>query len=136
MIPKTIPIDVTTQPEEFGTHPSLTYKFDFTNKRIIGKIDGPESLIQAIKKILYTNKYSALIYDWYYGNEIYRLLGMSYDYVQAEAPRMIEEALLVDDRIHYISDFSFTQNSLDSLSISFYIHTIYGNLPYTWEVPV
>ena len=134
MIPETLNSDNLIDIDEFESPPSLTYRLDFTNRRIIGKVDGKEAVMQFIKKVLDTRKYSYEIYDWYYGNELLGLVGMSYDYFSVEAPRMIEEALLVDDRITYIDSWSFTRLSVDSMEISFLVHTIYGDIKYTEEV--
>ena len=134
MIPETLNSDNLIDIDEFESSPSLTYRLDFTNRRIIGKIDDKEAVMQFIKKVLDTNKYAYEIYDWYYGNELLELVGMSYDYISVEAPRIVEEALLVDDRITYIDSWSFTRLSVDSMEISFLVHTIYGDIKYTEEV--
>ena len=134
MIPETLNSDNLIDIDEFESPPSLTYRLDFTNRRIIGKVDGKEAVMQFIKKVLDNRKYAYEIYDWYYGNELLGLVGMSYDYFSVEAPRIVEEALLVDDRITYIDSWSFTRLSLDSMEISFLVHTIYGDIKYTEEV--
>jgi hypothetical protein len=134
MIPETLNSDNLIDIDEFESPPSLTYRLDFTNRRIIGKVDDKEAVMQFIKKVLDTSKYSYEIYDWYYGNELLELVGMSYDYISVEAPRIVEEALLVDDRITYIDSWSFTRLSVDSMEISFLVHTIYGDIKYTEEV--
>lgn len=134
MIPETLNSDNLIDIDEFESPPSLTYRLDFTNRRIIGKVDDKEAVMQFIKKVLDTRKYAYEIYDWYYGNELLELVGMSYDYISVEAPRIIEEALLVDDRITYIDSWSFTRLSVDSMEISFLVHTIYGDIKYTEEV--
>ena len=134
MIPETLNSDNLIDIDEFESPPSLTYRLDFTNRRIIGKADGKEAVMQFIKKVFDTSKYAYEIYDWYYGNELLGLVGMSYDYISVEAPRIIEEVLLVDDRITYIDSWSFTRLSVDSMEISFLVHTIYGDIKYTEEV--
>ena len=134
MITETLNSDNLIDIDEFESPPSLTYRLDFVNRRIIGKIDDKEAVMQFIKKVLDTNKYAYEIYDWYYGNELLELVGMSYDYISVEAPRIVEEALLVDDRITYIDSWSFTRLSVDSMEISFLVHTIYGDIKYTEEV--
>ena len=134
MIPKTLNADNLIDIDEFESSPSLTYRLDFINRRIIGKVDGKEAVMQFIKKVLDNRKYAYEIYDWYYGNELLGLVGMSYDYFSVEAPRIVEEALLVDDRITYIDSWSFTRLSADSMEISFLVHTIYGDIKYTKEV--
>lgn len=134
MIPETLNEENLIDIEEYESPPSLTYRLDFTNRRIIGKVDDKEAVMQFIKKVLDTSKYAYEIYDWYYGNELPALVGMSYDYIVVEAPRIIEEALLVDDRITYIDQWSFKKVAVDAIEISFLVHTIYGNIKYTKEV--
>lgn len=134
MIPETLNEENLIDIEEYESPPSLTYRLDFTNRRIIGKVDDKEAVMQFIKKVLDTSKYAYEIYDWYYGNELLTLVGMSYDYIVVEAPRIIEEALLVDDRITYIDQWSFKKVAVDAIEISFLVHTIYGNIKYTKEV--
>jgi len=136
MIPETLNEENLIDIEEYESPPSLTYRLDFTNRRIIGKIDDKEAVIQFIKKVLNTDKYAYPIYDWYYGNELLTLAGMPYDYIVVEAPRIIEEALLVDDRITYIDQWSFKKVAVDAIEISFLVHTIYGDIKYTKEVAV
>lgn len=134
MIPETLNSDNLTDTEEFESPPSLTYRLDFVNRRIIGKVDDKEAVTQFIKKVLDTSKYAYEIYDWYYGNELLALVGMPYDYIMVEAPRIVEEALLVDDRITYIDSWNFKKNCVDSMEISFLVHTIYGDIKYNEEV--
>lgn len=134
MIPETLNEENLIDIEEYESPPSLTYRLDFTNRRIIGKVDDKEAVMQFIKKVLDTSKYAYEIYDWYYGNELLTLVGMPYDYIVVEAPRIIEEALLVDDRITYIDQWSFKKVAVDAIEISFLVHTIYGNIKYTKEV--
>ncbi len=114
--------------------PSLTYRCDFVNKRIIGTVDGRDAIVQCIKKTLSTDKYAHEIYDWYYGNEIYTLAGQSYEYIVADLPRIIEEALLVDDRILSIEDYVFTRIAIDKMEVSFTVRTVYGDVSYEMEV--
>lgn len=136
MIPYTLNDESLTEAEEYESLPSTTYRLDFVNKRIIGTVDGPEAVMQFIKKTLNTDKYAHSIYDWFYGNELLNLVGMPYDYVVAECPRLIEEALLADDRILSVEDFQFSQAAVDSVSVSCTVRTIYGALNYTQEVSI
>lgn len=134
MIPSTLQTQDLIESEEYESLPSKTYRLDFVNQRIIGVIDGPEAIMQFIKKVLNTDKYAYSIYDWYYGNELFSLIGMPYSYVKADCPRIIEEALLADDRILSVENFEFTKLSTDSLSMSCIVRTVYGTLTYTQEV--
>lgn len=137
MLPDTISIPqetAQTSAETFEVVPTQTYRLDFVNKRIVGKIDGANALMQAVQKIFSTDKYAYEIYDWYYGNELLKLVGKPYDYIVAQVPRIVREALLVDSRINEVTDFEFTKTSVDSMTASFLIHSVYGDLTYTLEV--
>lgn len=136
MIPETLNSDNLIDIEEFESPPSLTYRLDFTNKRIIGKVDDKEAVTQFIKKVLYTSKYAYASYDWYYGNEILALVGMPYDYIVTELPRIVDEALLVDDRILSIENWAFKKTSVDSMEVSFLVRTIFGTVKYETEVSI
>ena len=114
--------------------PTKTYRIDFVNKRIIGTIEGPDAVIQFIQKVLNTDKYSFEIYDWYYGNELLKLVGHSYDYVVTRIPNIFREALLVDDRIIDVRDFTFTKNGIDEILVSCIEDTVYGQIKYEQEV--
>lgn len=136
MIPDTLELETTTDTEAYESPPSLTYRMDFVNKRIIGKVDDSDAVMQFIHKVMNTDKYAYEIYDWYYGNEISSLIGKPYDYVVTECPRIIDEALTVDDRILKVTDFTFKRLSIDSAEISCVVKTIYGDLMYTKEMMI
>ena len=116
--------------------PTKTYKVDSVNKRIIGTIEDRDAVIQFIRKVLSTDKYAFEIYDWYYGNEILKLVGQPYDYVVARIPNIIREALLVDDRILEVRDFSFSQPKIDTVVVVCYVDTTYGEIKYEQEVMI
>lgn len=120
--------------ENFEVLPTKTYKIDVVNKRIIGTIQDEEALVQFIQKVLSTDKYAFEIYDWYYGNELLKLVGTSYDYVVTRVPNIFKEALMVDDRILDIRDFTFTKLGIDSIAVSCYMDTVYGEIKYEQEV--
>nr|DAK95746.1 MAG TPA: Protein of unknown function (DUF2634) [Caudoviricetes sp.] len=112
-----------------------TYKIDFKNRRISENIDGIESLEQAINIILNVDRYSCLIYDWNFGSELLDLVGKNIEYVKTESKRLIKEALLQDDRIQDVSNFTFEQEK-DNLLVSFLVSSIYGNIHKKVEVKV
>lgn len=137
MLPDTISIaqqTADTSAETFEIIPTQTYRLDFVNKRIIGKVTGADALMQAVEKIFSTDKYAYEIYDWYYGNELVKLVGQPYDYIVAQIPRIVREALLVDDRVRGVTNFEFNKTSVDSMTASFTINSVYGNLDYALEV--
>lgn len=122
--------------ENFQILPTKTYKIDPVNKRIIGIISDEEAVMQFIRKVLSTDKYSYEIYDWYYGNELIKLVGYPYGYVVARIPNIFKEALMVDDRITDVRDFVFTQTAIDTMTVSCQIDTVYGTISYEQEVTI
>lgn len=129
-----IPNTITPKIVEADIQPSLTYRLDMENHRIMGKIDGADSVMQAIKKILNTDKYAYEIYDWNYGQQLLKLLGKDFDYVIAEIPRIINDALKQDNRIKDVTDFTFKKTDYNSLYVTFLVRTIFGDLSYETEV--
>ena len=134
MIPETSALIQQDNTEQFEILPTKTYKLDLVSKRIIGTVDGRDAVIQFIQKVFSTDKYAFEIYDWYYGHELQKLVGRSYDYAVTRIPNIFKEALLVDDRITDVRDFSFTQTKVDALHVSCVIDTVYGKIEYEQEV--
>ena len=122
--------------ENFEILPTKTYKVDFSNKRIIGTIDDREAVMQFIRKVFSIDKYAYEIYNWYYGNQLSKLVGHSRDYAVTRIPNIFKEALLVDDRITDVRDFTFTQPSIDVVVASCVVDTIYGQIKYEQEVAI
>lgn len=55
------------------------------------------------------------------------LYGKSVTYVIPEIKKRIEEALLADDRVTAVTDFSFLQEK-GSVTAAFLVHTIFGEI--------
>ncbi|MEW4281758.1 DUF2634 domain-containing protein [Priestia megaterium] len=108
-----------TESEE-DVQPSKTYKLDFTNGRLGGFIDEKEALKQAVHKALITARERFLIYTDEYGCELEDLIGSSVTkaFIETDIPRVIEEALIYDDRIESVNDLIVTALG-DTVSISF-----------------
>ena len=87
--------------------PSLSYKMKLEKERIERTVDGIEAVKQMIYKTLMTDRYRFEIYDWNYGVELDDLLGKPKEFVKAELPRRIEDALIVDDRVEEVTEFEF-----------------------------
>ena len=120
--------------KNFEVLPSKTYKLDAVNGRIIGTVDGADAVMQFIQKVLSTDKYAYEIYDWYYGQEILKLVGQPYDYVVTRIPNLFRQALLVDDRIKDVRDFTFSASGLDHVTVTCVVDTVYGTIQYEQEV--
>lgn len=105
--------------------PDLTYRMG--EKSIAGKIDKIESVKQAIKHILSTERYSNPIYDDDYGVELEKYIGQDYGTIVADIENTLREALIQDDRITDVQVDSI-QKQDDSCFIEFTVFTIYGNI--------
>lgn len=116
--------------------PSLTWKLDLSSNRVKGMIDDKDAILQAVEKILLTERYAYRIYSWNYGAELQFYIGKDTDFVLADAERTIREALLQDDRILDIQDFSAKQVDLNSVSVSFTVVSVAGSFNYKKEVQV
>lgn len=110
---------------------SKTYKV--SDDKIEGFVDELEALKQAIYKILGTEQYEYVIYSFDYGIPWKELVGQERAYVRAEMKRMIQEALLLDNRISDVDGFKFSFLG-DTCKCSFNVTSIYGNLEIETEV--
>lgn len=119
---------------EVVNQPSLTYKLDFERKRISGKIDNEEAIMQLVMKILYTERYAYVIYSSQYGVELDRLIGKDYDFIVSDLERTITEALLADDRILSITDFVAEQTAIDRMTVTFTVNSVAGSANINTEV--
>jgi len=104
--------------------PSKTYRI--INGRIIGMIDGLESVVQAVDKILRTERFVYEIYGEEYGIELERFIGANFDFVKADLQRTIKDALFIDERIEDITDFEMEQVVPNTLKCRFTVNTIEG----------
>lgn len=107
-----------------------TYAMDFRHKRIAGFIDDKEAVMQAIWKILSTRRFAHLLYDDQYGLDVLNRInvGLTKQYLDADVPKMVEEALLSDERVVGVSDFRYEILSSDSIHVEFAAITIYGDM--------
>jgi len=121
---------------EIVSQPSLTYKLDFERKRISGKIDNEEAIMQMVMKILYTERYAYVIYSPQYGVELDRLMGKDYNFIVSDLERTITEALLADDRILSITDFVAEQTAIDRMTATFTVNSIVGSANINTEVKI
>ena len=109
--------------------PSHTYALDIENNRIKGFVDSLEAMKQAIYKILNTERFSCMLYSWNYGVELAELFGEPLPFVYPELERVITEALLADDRITGVEDFTFEKGlKFGSVLVQFTAITTEGDL--------
>lgn len=119
---------------EEKTQTSVTYEMHIEDDYINGFIDGREAMKQAIYKILNTERYQYIIYSWDYGIELMDLFGKQTPYVCVEVKRRIKEALLQDDRISRLENFSFDVQKKNEVKVTFTAITIFGEFEITQEV--
>lgn len=112
--------------------PSKTYKMLFEKYRVRNYAEAIEAMKQAIFKIVNTERYHYnQVYSNNYGIELHDLFGMPMSYVVPEVQRRITEALLWDERITSVTNFSFDVNKKKNLLVSFTAKTIFGDVDYT-----
>lgn len=117
--------------DEADSETSLTWQVK--NGRIINKIDGQEAMIQAVAKILETERSVYPIYSEDYGHDLDELIGKSDDYVETEIERVLEEALTEDDRITGVTVDDFVVDE-DKATVTATVSTIYGEIEVEQEV--
>lgn len=132
MIPQTP--DTLRQGFALTVQPTKTFRMDKTTLRLSGWTDGAEALAQAIFLILSTERYRWLIHSWDYGVELASLIGKDVEYCIPEIERRIREALLQDDRVRGVENFSFSQPAPGKLLASFTVETVYGKIEAEKEV--
>nr|WP_249116502.1 DUF2634 domain-containing protein [Bacillus safensis] len=122
-------IEEIEEDEEVET--STTYRIDFETGRMTGEtISGIEAIRQFIYMTLRTERYAHPIYSHDIGTEIQELLTdteATDEYKEMEIPRLLEEALLVDERIDHIEELEVTKQN-DSFHVKLAIVTDEGTL--------
>ncbi|WDT65111.1 DUF2634 domain-containing protein [Companilactobacillus crustorum] len=115
-------------------NPTKTY--EIKNGRILNKFDGHEAMIQAVNKILKTERFVYPIYNNQYGNDFFELFGKSFDYATVEVERMVKEALLADERVLtvIVDDIEIVNRTV--LKVHGSCTTIYGNIDIESEVSI
>lgn len=115
--------------------PSKNYKVDYVDK-IYGHNDELEAMKQTAYRILLTERYKYMIYDWDYGIELDDLFGEPMSYAIPEVKRRIIEALTQDDRIDSVDSFKFDTSKKHDLVVEFVVHTKYGDFEMEKEIDV
>ena len=95
---------------EFEEQPSKTYKMNLEQMTIGGWIDGVEAVKQSVYKILNTERFDYLVYNWNYGSELNELMGEQIAFVNSKIEQKITDALLQDERIKKVSNFTFSSS--------------------------
>lgn len=112
---------------EYENQPTNTFKLNIDKQIINGNVDNLEAMKQVIYLILNVERYEYIIHSWNYGVELQDLFGMEKNFVLPELKRRITEALLQDDRITAVDDFSFETNK-GKVHVTFTVTTIFGEI--------
>jgi len=110
------------------TQPSKQHRMDLEKNLIRGTCDRLEAVKQSVFKILNTERYGYLIYSWNFGIELVDLYGKPTVFVCPEVERRVKEALLQDDRITGVDEFEFDTSKKGVVSVTFTVHTLFGDL--------
>ncbi|WP_283680333.1 DUF2634 domain-containing protein [Lentilactobacillus sp. Marseille-Q4993] len=125
-------VDADVDEVEEETLPTLTFRV--RNGRIVDMCDELEAMVQAVDKILKTERFVYPIYDDQYGNDLPELFGKDFDYAKVEVERMIVEALAADDRVNDVTISKIEQTDSTSLLVEGDCITVYGTVPFDSEV--
>ena len=112
---------------QITSRPSRTWIIDRNTMQVGYMDEGLEAVRQAVEIALNVERFQWQIYNTNFGNELEELVGDDADYIQSELPRMVNDALSVDDRVIDTADYVFSVNG-DSMTVSFTVNTVYGQL--------
>lgn len=102
--------------------PSTTWLLE--NGRLVKRVDALAAMMQAVRKLFATERYTQSIYTGNYGVEIESLLGKSTPFVLAVMEQRIKEALVQDDRISEVKVKRMHAGEIvDSLVFEIEVHT-------------
>ena len=120
---------------EYVSQPSKTWRTDPATHRLSGICEGYDAVRQAVNIILNVERYRWQIFQPSSGMEWEGLLGQDAGFVAAELQRRVTEALMMDDRVTGIENFTYSVEG-QSLSASFTVTTIYGGVEAGMEVNI
>lgn len=120
---------------EFKNQPDLTWNINKETDRIQGETSELAAVRQAAEIILNIERFRWQIYKPYSGIQWEGLIGQDPGYVSSELQRRIKDALMMDDRIKGISDFTYFVTG-ETLSATFTVNTVFGDTQTTVEVNI
>ena len=112
---------------QLTSRPSRTWIIDRNTMQVGFMDESLEAVRQSVEIALNVERFQWQIYNTNFGNELEELVGDDADYIQSELPRMVDDALSVDDRVIDTTDYVFSVNG-DSMTVSFTVNTVYGQL--------
>lgn len=112
---------------QLTSRPSRTWIIDRNTMQVGFMDEGLEAVRQSVEIALNVERFQWQIYNTNFGNELEELVGDDADYIQSELPRMVDDALSVDDRVIDTADYVFSVDG-DSMTVSFTVNTVYGQI--------
>ena len=119
----------------FQDQPSLTWIADPVTNRLRGRGDNWEAVRQAVEVIVNVERFKWQIYTPNFGTDYDSLLGTEPGYAASELRRRLEDAFLPDNRILGMRDYAYTFEDV-SLTVTFTVLTVFGDIPGSMEVPM
>lgn len=113
--------------------PTKTFRLNYDNNHVQGMVNGLEAVKQAVFLMLSVPRFDHLIFSAEYGHELESLVGKEMDYVLGDIKRIVQEALMIDDRIIAVENLTLVQEE-ESARVSFQVVTIYGEFEHEMEV--
>ena len=110
-----------------AAQPSKTWIIDRNTLQVAYMDEGLEAVRQAVEIALNVERFRWQIYNTNFGAELSELVGDDEAYIEAELPRMVEDALSPDNRVVSVDNYTFSRSG-DALSVSFSVHTVFGDL--------
>ena len=104
-----------------------TCKINYTTNRVEGWCEGLEALKESIHCTLGIAKHEFMIYPHTYGTELESLIGESIYFAVPKVEGYIKDALLKDNRILEVKNFSHTRNK-HRLHTTFTVVSVFGNV--------
>lgn len=127
MLPQSSNVQIMTD-LDIVNQPNKTYYIDKEKKIVQGTVeDYLKTVEQSVYLILQTERYDYIMYSHKYGIELKDLYGREENYVVPMLMLRVPEALLQDERVESVEDFSYTVNGGKFL-INFTVKTKYGDL--------
>ena len=111
-----------------ASQPSKTWIIDRNTMQVSYMDKGLEAVRQAVEIALNVERYRWTIYSANYGSELDGLVGEDEAYIIAEIPRLVEGALSQDSRVVSVDDYVYKKTDTNSLTVSFTVHTVFGDI--------
>lgn len=111
-----------------ASQPSKTWIIDRNTMQVSCMDKGLEAVRQAVEIALNVERYKWTIYSTNFGSELNDLVGEDDAYIIAEIPRLVEGALSPDNRVVSVDDYVYKKTDTNSMTVSFTVHTVFGDL--------